>query len=79
VTSDGLAAVPSDVDDVRHQSTSHRERHAMTSNLASGALVVLGIVFAVLGLFNGEILLTVIGLAAIVAGGLLGLAARRTA
>ncbi|HEX2765713.1 MAG TPA: hypothetical protein VHR55_03620 [Candidatus Limnocylindria bacterium] len=52
----------------------------MTANFASGALVVLGILFAVLGLLSGGgIALMLIGLAAIVVGGLLGLAARRTA
>jgi uncharacterized membrane protein len=57
----------------------YRERSHMATNLASGALVVLGIVFAVLGLLSGAFPLLLVGLAAVVAGGLLGLAGRRVA
>jgi hypothetical protein len=48
--------------------------------MASGALVVLGIIFAVLGLLSaGNLALVVIGLLSILAGGVLQVAmARRT-
>jgi hypothetical protein len=46
--------------------------------MASGALVILGIILTVLGLLTaGNVLLVVIGLASIVAGGLLQLAMAR--
>jgi hypothetical protein len=49
--------------------------------IAAAALVVLGIVLAVLGFMDGSgnMLLIVAGLIAVVAGGALGLAARRQA
>lgn len=60
--------------------TSSRSGDHMTATFASGALVVLGILFAVLGLLSGGgIPLMLIGLAAIAVGGIIGLAARRTA
>ena len=49
----------------------------MFVSLASGALVTLGILLAVLGLFNGAIALVPIGMVSIVAGGGLGLLERR--
>lgn len=50
----------------------------MYANFASGTLIVLGILIAVLGLFAaGEMVVVVVGLAAVVAGGLLGAVASR--
>lgn len=52
----------------------------MYANFASGTLIVLGAVIAVLGfLLAGELVMVVTGLAAIFAGGLLGVAARERA
>jgi hypothetical protein len=49
----------------------------MYANFASGTLIVLGAVIAVLGfILAGEIVMVVIGLAAIFAGGLLAVASR---
>jgi uncharacterized membrane protein len=52
----------------------------MYANFASGTLIVLGAVIAVLGfLLAGELVMVVTGLAAIFAGGLLGVVAREGA
>ena len=51
----------------------------MYTNFASGALIVIGVVIAVLGLLGGNLVLLVIGLASVLAGGALGLADRRRA
>lgn len=53
----------------------------MYANFAAGTLIVLGVLIAVLGLFAaGEMVVVVVGLAAVLAGGVLGaVAARRTA
>ena len=49
----------------------------MYANFASGSLIVLGAVFAILGLIlAGNMVVVVIGLASILAGGLLSLASR---
>ena len=49
----------------------------MYANFASGTLIVLGAVFAILGLIlAGNMVVVVIGLASILAGGLLSLASR---
>jgi hypothetical protein len=54
------------------------EAAPVVTSFASGALVVLGILVAVLGLFAaGNIGLTLIGLGTIFAGGVLGVAERR--
>jgi hypothetical protein len=45
--------------------------------MASGALVILGIILTVLGLLGGNIVLLVIGLVSILAGGLLQVAMAR--
>ena len=51
----------------------------MYANVASGALIVIGAVFAVLGLLaGGNPVVAVIGLVAIAVGGMLSLAARRS-
>lgn len=42
--------------------------------MASGALVILGIILTVLGLLGGNVVLVVIGLVSILAGGLLQVA-----
>jgi hypothetical protein len=50
----------------------------MATDLAAGALVVLGILIAVLGLLAaGDMIVVVAGLASVFAGGLLGLLGRR--
>lgn len=52
----------------------------MYTSFASGTLIVLGVLLAVLGLFTGgTVLLVLIGLGSITVGGLLGLLERRTA
>lgn len=52
----------------------------MYTSFASGTLIVLGVLLAVLGLFTGgAVLLVLIGLGSITVGGLLGLLERRTA
>ena len=52
----------------------------MYANVASAMLIVIGSVFAVLGIFlGGNLLVAVIGLLAILAGGKLSLAARGSA
>ncbi|HEX2884562.1 MAG TPA: hypothetical protein VHQ42_08305 [Candidatus Limnocylindria bacterium] len=52
----------------------------MVTNFAAGTLIVLGVLLAVLGLFAaGEMVVVAIGLASVLAGGLLGLAERRLA
>lgn len=51
----------------------------MYTNFASGALIVIGVVIAILGLLGGNLVLLVIGLASVLAGGGLGLADRRHA
>jgi hypothetical protein len=48
-------------------------------SLASGALVMLGILLAVLGLFNGAFALVPLGLASIVVGAAVDIADRRLA
>jgi hypothetical protein len=49
----------------------------MYANVASGALIIIGSVFAVLGLLaGGNLVVATIGLLAIFAGGALSLAAR---
>lgn len=54
------------------------ERCTEESPMASGALVLLGVLIAVLGLFvGGNITLVVIGLLAILAGGVLQVAMMR--
>jgi hypothetical protein len=51
----------------------------MVANYAAGALVVIGIIIAVLGLFvGGSIQLAGVGLASIVLGGLLSVLASRS-
>jgi membrane-bound ClpP family serine protease len=51
----------------------------MYANMASATLIVIGALFAVLGLFaGGNLVVAVIGLVAILAGGALNLAARRS-
>ena len=50
----------------------------MLTNFASGTLIVLGALLAVLGVFaGGSIAFTLIGLGSIAAGGVLGLFDRR--
>jgi uncharacterized membrane protein len=50
----------------------------MYANFASGTLIVLGVLLAVLGvLAAGNMIMVVIGLASILAAGLLGVADRR--
>ena len=50
----------------------------MYTNLAAGLLIVLGAVIAVLGfLLAGEMVMVVIGLGSIAAGGILGILDRR--
>ncbi len=52
----------------------------MFTNFAAGTLIVLGVLLAVLGLLAaGEMTVVVIGLASVLAGGVLGLADRRVA
>lgn len=51
----------------------------MVVSLASGALVMLGILLAVLGLFNGALALVPIGLASIVVGAVVDITSRRLA
>jgi membrane-bound ClpP family serine protease len=49
----------------------------MHANVASAILIIIGAVFAVLGLFaGGNLVVAVIGLVAILAGGALSVAAR---
>jgi membrane-bound ClpP family serine protease len=51
----------------------------MYANAASAILIIIGALFAVLGLFaGGNLVVAVIGLVAILAGGALSLAARRS-
>lgn len=59
----------------------HLEPTPMYANFAAGTLIVLGVLITVLGLFAaGEMLVVVVGLAAVLAGGMLGaIAARRPA
>ena len=50
----------------------------MYANFAAGTLIVLGVLITVLGLFAaGEMVVVVVGLAAILAGGMLGAVAAR--
>jgi hypothetical protein len=49
----------------------------MYTNFAGGTLIVIGIVIAILGLLAGNLVLLVIGLVSVLAGGALGLADRR--
>lgn len=50
----------------------------MLANIAAGTLIVLGILLTILGFFaGGNVSFTLIGLGAIVVGGILGLVARR--
>ena len=49
----------------------------MYTNFASGTLIVIGVVIAVLGLMGGNVVLLGMGLVAVLAGGALGLADRR--
>jgi 1,4-dihydroxy-2-naphthoate octaprenyltransferase len=50
----------------------------MISNFAAGALIVLGVLLTVLGVFaGGSVPFTLIGLGSIAAGGVLGLLDRR--
>jgi hypothetical protein len=50
----------------------------MYTNFAAGTLIVLGVLIAVLGLFAaGEMLVVVVGLASVLAGGMLGAVAGR--
>jgi hypothetical protein len=51
----------------------------MYANFASGTLIVIGVVIAILGLLAGNLVLLVIGLVSVLAGGALGLADRRRA
>ena len=53
----------------------------MYTNFAAGTLIALGVLIAVLGLFAaGEMLVVVVGLASVLAGGMLGaVAGRRSA
>ena len=52
----------------------------MYTSFASGTLIVLGVVITVLGfLVAGNLLMAVVGLVSVLAGGLLGLAERRFA
>lgn len=52
----------------------------MVTNFAAGTLVVLGVLFSVLGLFaGGRLDFVIVGLAAVAAGGILGLIGRRVA
>jgi hypothetical protein len=52
----------------------------MYANFASGTLIVIGVLLAVLGvLAAGNMIMVVIGLVSILAGGLLGVADRRRA
>ena len=52
----------------------------MYTNFASGTLIVLGVVITVLGfLLAASLVMAVVGLVAVLAGGLLGLAERRVA
>jgi len=53
----------------------------MYANFAAGTLIVLGALITVLGLFAAaEMLVVIVGLAAVLAGGMLGaVAARQTA
>ncbi|MGZ8563806.1 MAG: hypothetical protein ACXWWU_09335 [Candidatus Limnocylindria bacterium] len=57
------------------------EPNPMYANFAAGTLIFLGALVTVLGLFAaGEMVVVVVGLAAVFAGGMLGaVAARRTA
>jgi hypothetical protein len=50
----------------------------MYANLASGMLIVIGAVMAILAFLGGNLPVVGIGLASILAGGMLSLAARRT-
>jgi hypothetical protein len=68
---------------VARQNAAHRnlkQGHTdMVANFAAGALVVIGILIAVLGLFaGGSIVIAGVGLASIVLGGLLSILAART-
>jgi hypothetical protein len=52
----------------------------MITSFAAGALIVLGILLAALGLFAaGDIVIVLVGLGAIAVGGILGLLDRRSA
>jgi succinate dehydrogenase/fumarate reductase flavoprotein subunit len=61
--------------------SNHVEPIPMYANFAAGTLIVLGVLITVLGLFAaGEMVVVVVGLAAVLAGGMLGaLAARQPA
>jgi uncharacterized membrane protein HdeD (DUF308 family) len=63
------------------ENSNHLEHTPMYANFAAGTLIVLGVLITVLGLFAaGEMLVVVVGLAAVLAGGMLGaVAARRPA
>jgi hypothetical protein len=52
----------------------------MLANFAAGALIVLGVVLVVLGVFagGGNVTFTLIGLGSVVVGGILGVLAQRT-
>ena len=57
----------------------HAGLRDMYANAASAILIIIGAVFAVLGMFaGGNIVVAVIGLVAILAGGALSIAARRS-
>jgi hypothetical protein len=68
-----------------HASGTHQSNHwsplTMYANFAAGTLIVLGALITVLGLFAAaEMLVVIVGLAAVLAGGMLGaVAARQTA
>jgi 1,4-dihydroxy-2-naphthoate octaprenyltransferase len=53
----------------------------MLTNFAAGTLIVLGVLFAVLGVFagNGNVPFTLIGLGSVAVGGILGAFGRRAA
>lgn len=52
----------------------------MYANFPGGTLIVLGVLITVLGLFAaGEMIIVVVGLAAVLAGGVLGAVAARQA
>ena len=54
------------------------EPNPMYANFAAGTLIVLGVLITVLGLFAaGEMVVVVVGLAAVLAGGMLGAVAAR--
>jgi uncharacterized membrane protein len=62
----------------RIDTPNHQEPISMYANVAAGTLIVLGVLITVLGLFAaGEMVVVVVGLAAILAGGMLGAVAAR--